>query len=92
MDGIVPVHPDSRVGAPNDLICINRAGADRPLEPAQNGGSVESAWGAVPGLLLARFPRPLAEPGVPVSGYRALHGSCRQAWLGTQGVGIVPPR
>ncbi len=59
---------------------------------AQNGGSVESAWGAVPGLLLARFPRPLAEPGVPVSGYRALHGSCRQAWLGTQGLGIVPPR
>lgn len=38
MDGIVPVHPDSRVGAPNDLICIHRAGADRPLEPAQNGG------------------------------------------------------
>ena len=39
------------------------------------------------------FPRPLAEPGVPVSGYRALHGSCRvQAWLGTQGLGIVLPR
>jgi hypothetical protein len=59
---------------------------------AHIGGSVESAWGAVPGLLLARFPRPLAEPGVPVSGYRALHGSCRQAWLGTQGLGIVRPR
>jgi hypothetical protein len=24
--------------------------------------SVESAWGAVPALLLVRFPRPLAEP------------------------------
>jgi hypothetical protein len=58
----------------------------------QIGGSVESVWGAVPGLLLARFPRPLAEPGVPVSGYRALRGSCRQAWLRTQGPGIVLPR
>jgi hypothetical protein len=58
----------------------------------QNSGSVESVWGAVPGLLLARFPRPLAEPGVPVSGYRALRGSCRQAWLRTQGLGIVLPR
>ena len=27
---------------------------------------VESAWGAVPGLLLVRFPRPLSEPAVPV--------------------------
>jgi hypothetical protein len=32
---------------------------------------VESVWGAVPGLFLARLPRPLAEPGVPVSGHRA---------------------
>jgi hypothetical protein len=53
---------------------------------------VESAWGAVPGLLLVRFPRPLAEPGVPVSGHRALHGFCRQAWLASQGLGIVLPR
>ncbi|HET9562014.1 MAG TPA: hypothetical protein VFP01_07905 [Propionibacteriaceae bacterium] len=37
---------------------------------------VESAWGAVPGLLLVRFPRPLAEPAVPVSRQRALHGVC----------------
>ena len=54
--------------------------------------SVESAWGAVPGLLPARFPRPLAAPGVPVSGHRALHGLCRQAWLGAHGLGIVLPR
>jgi hypothetical protein len=53
---------------------------------------VESAWGAVPGLLLVRFPRPLAEPGVPVSEHRALHGFCRQAWLRVQGLGIVLPR
>ena len=54
---------------------------------------VESAWGAVPGLLPVRFPRPLAEPAVPVSGHRALHGFCRQAWLGmAQGLGIVLPR
>jgi hypothetical protein len=38
---------------------------------------VESAWGAVPGLLRVRFPRPLAEPAVPVSRQRALHGVCR---------------
>jgi hypothetical protein len=35
---------------------------------------VESTWGAVPGLLSVRFPRPLAEPAVPVSRQRALHG------------------
>jgi hypothetical protein len=38
---------------------------------------VESAWGAVPALLLVRFPRPLAEPGVRLSPHRALHGVCR---------------
>jgi hypothetical protein len=37
---------------------------------------VESAWGAVPELLPVRFPRPLAEPAVPVSRQRALHGVC----------------
>ena len=56
--------------------------------------SVESAWGAVPALLLVRFPRPLAEPGVRLSPHRALHGFCRglvQA-AGTQGLGIWLPR
>ncbi|GAA4409304.1 hypothetical protein GCM10023168_27910 [Fodinibacter luteus] len=55
---------------------------------------VESAWGAVPALLLVRFPRPLAEPGVRLSPHRALHGLCRglvqAAW--TQGLGIWLPR
>ena len=54
----------------------------------------ESAWGAVPALLLVRFPRPLAEPAVRVSTQRALHGFCRglvqAAW--TQGLGIWFPR
>jgi hypothetical protein len=50
---------------------------------------VESAWGAVPGLLPVRFPRPLAEPGVPVSGHRALRGCCRQGYSSAQGEGIV---
>jgi hypothetical protein len=31
----------------------------------------------VPALLLVRFPRPLAEPGVRLSPHRALHGVCR---------------
>ena len=54
---------------------------------------VESAWSAVPGLLSVRFSRPLAEPAVPVSRQRALHGVCRQAWLtGAQGLGILLPR
>jgi hypothetical protein len=37
----------------------------------------ESAWGAVPGLLSVRFPRPFADPGVRVGTHRALHGRCR---------------
>ena len=54
---------------------------------------VESAWGAVPALPPARFPRPLAEPGVRVSADRALHGRCRQAVVvPAQGLGIVVPR
>ena len=44
---------------------------------ASVSGTVESAWGAVPALLLVRFPRPLTEPGVRLSPHRALHGSCR---------------
>jgi hypothetical protein len=40
---------------------------------------VESARGAVPALLPARFPGPLAEPDVPVSGHPALHGWFGQA-------------
>ncbi len=40
-------------------------------------GPVESARSAVPVLPPVRFSVPLAEPGVPVSEYRALHGLCR---------------
>jgi hypothetical protein len=47
---------------------------------AQN--MVESAWGAVPGLLPVRFPRQLAEPAVPVSRQRALHGVRRSGVVG----------
>src|ERR1700733_13418207 len=36
--------------------------ASSTLAPA-SGKSFPAAWGAVPGLLLARFPRPRAEPG-----------------------------
>jgi hypothetical protein len=57
-----------------------------------SGFIAESAWGAVLGLLPARFPRPLAEPAVRLSTQRALHGICRQAGLGrAQGVRIVLP-
>jgi hypothetical protein len=57
------------------------------------GAAVESVRGAVPVLPRARFPGPLAAPGVRVSTHRALHGSCRQAGLGIgQGVGILLPR
>jgi hypothetical protein len=55
---------------------------------------VESAWGAVSGLLPVRFPRPLAEPAVRLSAQRALRGVCRgfvqSVWF--QGLGIVLPR
>ena len=50
---------------------------------------VESAWGAVPGWLLVRFPRPLAEPAVPVSRQRALHGICPERQGSAQGLGIL---
>src|SRR5579859_1715991 len=53
-------------------MAVQRAGLPTETRPL-----VESAWGAVPGLLPARFPRPLAEPAVPVSRQRALHGFCR---------------
>jgi integrase/recombinase XerD len=55
---------------------------------------VESAWSAVSVLPPVRFSRPLAEPGVPVSEYRALHGSFHRAvpQAVAQGVGIVSPR
>jgi hypothetical protein len=41
----------------------------------------------------ARFPGPLAEPAVPVSRQRALHGCCHQAgFAGGHGDGILFPR
>ena len=67
-------------------------------EPGQDPGVdgaelVESAWGAVPGLLSVRFLRPLIEPAVRLSPQRALHGWFRQVWLSAaQGLGIVLPR
>jgi hypothetical protein len=59
-----------------------------------DAGSDESAWGAVPALLLVRFPRPLAEPAVRVSTQRALHGPCRGLVHAAcaQGLGIWFPR
>jgi len=41
-------------------------------EPS-GGGVVGSAWGAVPGLLQVRFPRPPSEPDVRFSPHPALH-------------------
>ena len=57
------------------------------------GAVVESVRGAVPVLPPARFPGPLAEPAVPISRQRALHGFCRQAgFVEGQGVRILLPR
>ena len=48
---------------------------------------------AVPVLPPTRFPGPLAEPAVPISRQRALHGVCRQAgFVVGHGVGILFPR
>ena len=52
---------------------------------------VESAWGAVPGLLLARFPKPLAEPGVPVSEHPRRY-PCHQPPRTLPGQGQAPHR
>jgi hypothetical protein len=68
-------------------------GLSPPLEPQRLTAHVESARGAVPVLPPVRFPGPLAEPAVPISRQRALHGVCRQAgFAGGQGVGILLPR
>ena len=69
-------------------------GGHRPAVPAPpHSERVESARGAVPGLLPVRFPGPLAEPAVRLSTQRALHGVDRQGWPGkVQGLGIVLPR
>ncbi len=69
-------------------------GFDLPHQPQPCGCPVvESAWGAVSGLLLVRFPRPLAEPAVPVSRQRLSTVSAVQAWLSrVQALGILTPR
>jgi len=72
---------------------ISDVGLSPPFESLRFTAHVESVRGAVPVLPRARFPGPLAAPGVRVSTHRALHGSCRQAGLGIgQGVGILLPR
>jgi len=52
---------------------------------SERGVPVESARSAVPVLPPVRSSVPLAERGVPVSEYRALHGLCR-----SRGVGVGP--
>jgi hypothetical protein len=66
------------------------AGGVDPLGPLlPRPTHVESARGAVSVLPPVCFPGPLAEPVVPISRQRALHGCCRQAgFVGGQGVGI----
>ena len=77
---------DEGVAAGEDADDVGAA-ADLAVEPFL----VESAWGAVPGLLPARFPRPLAEPDVRVPAHPALHVSMSagQAADG-QGAGMLP--
>ncbi|MBP2707461.1 hypothetical protein JOL79_27125 [Microbispora sp. RL4-1S] len=70
-----------------------KLGSDPEGCRARRHAVVESARGAVSGLLSIRFPGPLAEPAVPISRQRALHGLCRQAgFAGGQGLGILVPR
>jgi hypothetical protein len=77
---------------PGGLHLLGRSSSP-PRHPGSSRAIVESAWSAVPELLPVRFSRPLAEPAVQISPQRALHGLCRQAWLGTvQGLGILLPR
>ena len=62
-----------------------------PMTPAETTSYSRVGLGRGSGIAPGPFPRPLAAPGVPVSGHRALHGLCRQAWLGAHGLGIVLP-
>ena len=62
-------------------VLTHRVIPPRPREDHANRswstrGLVGSATGAVPGLLLVRFPWPPAEPGVRLSTHRALRVSC----------------
>jgi len=59
----------------------------RHSQQATNAGFAGQARGAVPGLLLVRFPGPLAEPAVRLSAQRALRGLYRQVVAAAQGLG-----
>jgi hypothetical protein len=68
--------PHGRLAA-TSAVARRSHGGGPSLRRPHHEALVESAWGAVPGLLLVRFPRPLAEPAVRLSTQRALHGFCR---------------
>lgn len=57
------------------------------------GALVGSAWGAVSVLPPVGFPGPFAEPAVPITGLRALHGFCGRAGFAVgQGEGVLVSR
>jgi hypothetical protein len=83
--------------ARSDLVCPthDRSALILVLSATTIGlGVVKSAWGAVPRLLVVRFPRPLAEPrraGLPAAGSpRCL--PLRRGYAVAQGLGILLPR
>ena len=61
----------------------------RHRQQVTNAGFAGQARGAVPGLLLVRFPGPPAEPAVRLSAQRALRGLYRQVVAAAQGLGIL---
>jgi len=89
--------PGSRRGAaddkPQEALRVRRAQVATDRRWGQPRIVVESVWGAVPDCSRSFCPGPLAEPAVPASRQRALHGLCRQAWFGiVQGLGTWLPR
>lgn len=77
----VPASPDAFLWLAADP-AVDVLGAAAGLQPRERPARgehlvVESARGAVPVLPPARFPGPLAEPAVPITRQRALHGRCR---------------
>jgi hypothetical protein len=61
-----------------DARAVDPSAAFAGLEAGQRGHRVL-------GLLPVRFPGPLAEPAMPITRQRALHGLCRQVVAGAQG-------
>ena len=71
-DELKPRHKGSLAGTERRSRGYERTNTSSAVYPVR-AEVVGSAWGAVPGLLQVRFPRPPSEPDVRFSPHPALH-------------------